>query len=94
MKHGLKSAAYSHVKTVRALGRGLPKVTLPKGLFLVHNLGSSRSNDVYRAVNDRGFRAWVQRGKANPPLVECSCKFGGLKNADVHKRHFIPEAWA
>lgn len=96
MKHGLQSAAYSTVKHRRAvaMGRGLPKTRLPRGLYLVHAFGPLADRDRKSCVGDDGFRVWVQRGKADPSLVECNCKFGGLGNADIHKRHFIPEAWA
>jgi hypothetical protein len=91
----MTAIAYSTVKTIRpiALGRPLPKAKLPKGMYLVHNLGSLPDTVRKAAIGDDGFRAWVQRGRTNPKLVPCTCKFGWVKNREVNE-HYIPEAWA
>lgn len=88
-------AAYSTVKTTRAiaLGKPLPKAKLPKGMYLVHNLGRLPDTVRKSSVGDDGFRAWVQHGRSNPKLVPCTCKFGGIKNHDVND-HYITKAWA
>jgi hypothetical protein len=58
-------------------GRYLPTNKLPEGTYLVHNHVAPA-----KPIGMNGFRAWVQKGKDDPPLVECQCDFGGNANAD------------
>ena len=59
----------------------LPSEPVPAGTYLVH--------DHVRPVAPLGlnsFRAWIQTKSDN--LVKCRCRFGGCKNAKVHKVHY------
>ena len=53
-----------------------------EGWYLVHN-------DVTPAkpLGFRGFRAWIQDSKDD--LVECSCDFGGCRNAEVNRHYRV-----
>jgi hypothetical protein len=62
----------------------LPRRKLPEGTFLVHNHVVP-----VKPLSLNGFRAWVQKGKDNPPLIECHCDFGGNANADKNKHYQV-----
>ena len=51
------------------------------GSYLVHNHVRPQ-----KPLNGNGFRAWIQTKSDN--LVRCRCRFGGCKNAKVHKVHY------
>lgn len=89
-----KPVPYSTVKKhSRSIFANLPKQKLPRGLYLVHNLGPLPDRVRKSSVGDGGFRAWVQRGKEDPTLVKCDCKFGWIKNHDVQE-HYFPAGWS
>ena len=69
---------------MRYCGRGLPRTVLPDGKFLVHNHVRP-----VPSLGLNGFRAWVQTGDRDPPLIECKCNFGGLKNAKLQKHYRV-----
>jgi hypothetical protein len=60
---------------------GLPKRKLKPGFYLVHN----RIEPGPLGLN--GFRAWVQKGRTDPPLAQCHCDFGGNRNAANNKHY-------
>ncbi|MET3993344.1 hypothetical protein ABID65_004996 [Bradyrhizobium sp. S3.9.2] len=62
----------------------LPRRKLPEGTFLVHN----RIVPV-NPLGLNGFRAWVQKGNDEPPLVKCRCDFGGNANADKNEHYRV-----
>jgi hypothetical protein len=68
----------------RACSSGLPRVALARGFYLVHNHVRPSGS-----LNMSGFRAWVQQGRTSPKLVECTCDFGGLKNANVNRHYRV-----
>ena len=68
----------------RSCGFGLPRVLLAKGYYLVHNHVRPSGQ-----LGMNGFRAWVQEGRTSPELVECTCDFGGLKNANVNRHYRV-----
>jgi hypothetical protein len=63
---------------------GLPQRPLPDGYYLVHN--HVRPTNF---LNLNGFRAWVQKDRTCPKLIECKCDFGGMKNAKVNKHYSV-----
>ena len=67
---------------MRWCGRGLPRKPVAEGWYLVHN-------DVTPAkpLGLRGFRAWIQDSEDD--LVECSCDFGGCRNAEVNRHYRV-----
>jgi hypothetical protein len=62
----------------------LPTRKLPEGTFLVHNHVVP-----VKPLSLNGFRAWVQKGKDDPPLIECRCDFGGNANADKNTHYRV-----
>ncbi len=64
--------------------RLLPRQKLPAGFYLVHNHVVP-----VKPLGLNGFRAWVQQGKDDPPLVRCRCDFGGNANADVNEHYRV-----
>jgi hypothetical protein len=62
----------------------LPRRKLPEGTFLVHNHVVP-----VKPLSLNGFRAWVQKGKDDPPLIECRCDFGGNANADKNTHYRV-----
>jgi hypothetical protein len=68
----------------RYCGVGLPKDRLADGCYLVHNHVRPSGQ-----LGMNGFRAWVQKGRTSPELVECTCDFGGLKNANVNPHYRV-----
>jgi hypothetical protein len=62
----------------------LPTRGLPEGTFLVHNHVVP-----VKPLGLNGFRAWVQKGMHNPPLIECRCDFGGNANANKNKHYRV-----
>jgi len=64
--------------------RLLPRQKLPEGTFLVHN-----HIVPVKPLSLNGFRAWVQEGRDDPPLIECHCDFGDNANADKNKHYRV-----
>ena len=67
----------------------LPAEKLPDGVFLVHNHIRTAA-----PLNRNGFRAWVQKGHADLKLVECTCDFGGNKNAELNQHYRVDRSVA
>ena len=68
----------------RYCGKGLPRFPLPADHYLVHNHVRPT-----HSLGSNGFRAWVQRGRTAPRLIECNCDFGGMKNNAVNKHYTV-----
>jgi hypothetical protein len=67
---------------MRYCGRGLPRKPVAEGWYLVHN-----DLTPAKPLGFRGFRAWIQDSKDD--LVECSCDFGGCRNAEVNRHYRV-----
>ena len=63
----------------------IDKLTVPKGLRLVHNFEPGRPN---RGIGEGGFRAWFEKdSKRGPQPYLCRCGWA------PHLKHYDNDVW-
>jgi hypothetical protein len=81
--HRTNVADFAHESAVHNLQycRSIP-LTIPAGRVLVHNQVVPMP-----ILGLNGFRAWTQ--VMNERLELCNCKFGGCRDAELHKHYRV-----